>query len=417
MKKRYKKIVFLSSIGGALEFFDFTIYALFANYISKAFFPYNSLLVSLMKTFAIFAIGYLARPIGGVVFGHLGDKKGRRYAFTLSVLCMATSTLLIGMLPDYHIWGNAAPLLLVLLRLFQGFSVGGEIPAATVFAFEHVPVSYRGFAISIIFMCITFGNALAGGIGFILSKILSHQMMILWGWRIPFFIGFLLGIISYVLRQKTLETPIFRQMEKSKRLFNIPLYNLLAKARRSLIVSFFLTALSAATVFLFLYLPTYLTAVLGYHISFSYLMTTTSFISLAVAGVFFGWLSDKFTRKKLIIFGCLLSLVVGFYLFSLLTLSFQLMRWLFGILIGSTAAMVNGVYGVTISEQFQPEFRLSGMGLSYNLGLTLFGGLAPFLSTVFIKISGNILVPYYYFALCGLLTLAAGFFVISNKQN
>jgi MFS family permease len=407
MNKNSRKIIFLSSVGGALEFFDFTIYALFAPYISVAFFPSENKFISLIATFAVFAVGYFARPLGGVVFGHIGDKKGRRFAFSLSVLLMALATLLIGCLPTYQTWGLLAPMLLILLRLMQGFSVGGEIPGATIFTAEHIPMAQRGFAVGTVFMFVTLGNAIASSIGLTLVKLLSHQAMQAWGWRIPFVIGFLLGLVGYIIRKKALETPLFTELEVKKMLLRIPVLESLKHAKQQLMVGFLLTALSAATIFIFLYLPTYLTTILHYQIAYSYLLSTISFITLALCGPLCGFLSDKIGRKKVLIWGSILCIVVGYVLFKQLIAHGFLMPWLFVIGMGIIVALVNGTYGIAICEQFSPAFRASGMGLSYNLGFAIFGGLAPLASTYFIHVSGSAMAPYYYLLVCGLLTLFA----------
>ena len=417
MNKNHYKIILLSSLGGALEFFDFTIYALFAPYIAQVFFPVHNQTLSLIETFSVFTIGYLARPIGGLLMGRLGDKKGRRFSFTLSLFLMALSTLLIGLLPGYKTIGLLSPMLLVMFRLLQGFSVGGEIPSATIFTLEHLPYNRRGFAIGTIFMCITFGNALASIMGYGLTNSLSHSYMLAWGWRVPFIVGFFLSIISYILRKNTLETPTFNALIEKKKLLIAPITQLIRTDKKTLLMSFLLTALSAATVFIFLYLPTYLSTVLNYHISRSYLISTISFITLAIASPVFGLLSDRIGRKKVLVAGSLASIVIGYILFKMLTLHAIAMPWVFGIGLGLLVGTVNGSYAATIAEQFTPAIRNSGMGLSYNLGFALFGSLAPLLLTYFIKLSGNNMMPYYYFLICGLLTFIASVFFKVNEIN
>ncbi len=405
------KVILLASLGGALEFFDFTIYALFAIYISQAFFPSHNHLISMIETFAVFAVGYLARPLGGIFFGHLGDKKGRRFAFTAAVLIMALSTLLIGCLPSYQQWGITSPLLLVLLRLLQGFSVGGEIPGATIFTLEHVPKKIRGVSVAIVFMCVTLGNVLAALIGFTLTSTFTHHQMLAWGWRIPFFIGFLLGIISYLLRKRCFETPVFTKLTNQNLILSKPLLTLLQTNKRQILVSVSLTALSAATIFIFLYLPSYLTTILHYPVKKTYLVSTLAFITLAILGPLFGFISDIASRRMVIILGSFLSLILGYFLFRGLVKHSEGMPWLFAITLGTSVALVNGTYGVAIAEQFNAAKRYSGMGFSYNLGFALFGGLAPLISTFFIKLSGQTMAPYYFLLLCGLLTFIASFFV------
>ncbi|ODN41756.1 hypothetical protein BGC07_00610 [Piscirickettsia litoralis] len=156
-------------------------------------------------TFGIFAIGYFARPLGGIVFGFIGDKLGRRYTFSVSILLMACCTLLIGLLPGYSHLGILAPILLTLLRIIQGVSLGGEIPGSSIFTAEHLfDKNKRGFAVGIIFMCITLGNVLGGLTGAVLTHHFNQSQMISWGWRIPFMIGFIAGIVSFFLRKKTI---------------------------------------------------------------------------------------------------------------------------------------------------------------------------------------------------------------------
>ncbi|AHE67589.1 arabinose efflux permease [Legionella oakridgensis ATCC 33761 = DSM 21215] len=233
MTKEQYKIVGLTAIAGALEFYDFTIYALFAPYISQHFFAHSNPLIALINTFLVFALGYLARPLGGIVFGHLGDKFGRKFAFSLSVFIMAIATLCIGCLPDYQSIGVMAPLSLLGLRLLQGFSVGGEIPGAAVFTIEHVPLNKRGFSIGFVFMCITLGNSLGALVGLFLTCLLNQEQMMSWGWRVPFVVGFILGILSYFIRKRTFETPVFLAMMKEGTLQRKPVLILLKSSRKN----------------------------------------------------------------------------------------------------------------------------------------------------------------------------------------
>lgn len=315
MIKEQYKIVGLTAIGGALEFYDFTIYALFAPYISQHFFSNGNQFIGLINTFAIFALGYFARPLGGIVFGHLGDKFGRKYAFSLAIFMMATATLLMGCLPPYASIGIAAPIILIILRLIQGFSVGGEIPGATVFTIEHVPSNKRGFAIGFVFMCITLGNTLGAGMGFILTTLLNSEQMMAWGWRIPFIVGFFLGIISYIIRKKSTETPVFMAMLAENKLHRVPFFGMLKLSPIKLLSAFLLTAVTSSIISLFLYLPTYLSSMLSINISHAYLMNLFAFLSFAVMTVFFGRISDYVDRKKLLMTGALCLMIIAYPFF------------------------------------------------------------------------------------------------------
>ncbi|MCP3966985.1 MAG: MHS family MFS transporter [Lentisphaerae bacterium] len=410
LMRKETRTVILSSIGGSLEFFDFTIYALFAPYIRQVFFPAQDAITGLLSTFGVFALGYLARPLGGIIFGYLGDCYGRCIAFSSCIFIMAVSTLFIGLLPGYNNIGVAAPIVLTLLRIIQGISVGGEIPGSCIFTAEHLFKKRRGLAIGIIFMFITLGNFWGSALGYVLEKLIKQPEMLNWGWRIPFIIGFVVGILSYFLRKKVYETSIYNNMKESDKIEKFPLLTLIRKKPGLILVGFGLTALSAATVSFILYLPSYLTVILGEKAASSYLVTTCGFLTLAFCSMVFGFISDCIGRKLVIITGAVLSAICGYAAFYMVTHTGGGHALEFAIWIAATVGIVNGVYGISITELFPANVRASGMGLSFNMGLALIGGLSPFLFTYFIKITGSLMAPYYIFGVCAVITCVSGIF-------
>ena len=407
MTKNQYKIVGLTAIGGALEFYDFTIYALFAPYISRHFFSNTNQLIGLINTFAVFALGYLARPLGGVVFGHLGDKFGRKFAFSWAIFIMATSTLFMGCLPTYQSIGMAAPVFLIGLRLIQGFSVGGEIPGAAVFTIEHVPFGQRGFAIGLVFMCITLGNTLGAGMGLLLTTILKQQQMMSWGWRIPFIVGFFLGIISYIIRKKSIETPVFVAMLEGDHLHRAPFLGMLRLSPFKLLTAFMLTAATSSIISLFLYLPTYLSTIVKINVSHAYLINLFAFLSFALMTAFIGRISDYVNRKKLLMAGALLLITFSYPLFYGLRIFDASFIWVFTLCFAVFGGMINGSYVVLITELFPANLRYSAVGFSYSLGVAVFGGIAPLAFTWLIQRLTTPEAPALYLLVCATLTLFA----------
>lgn len=404
------KIIGLSSVGGALEFFEFTIYALFAQYIGVHFFANSNSTTLLITTFGVYALGYLARPFGGVLFGHLGDKYGRKNAFTLTILLMAIATLLIGCLPTYQTIGISAPLILICLRLVQGFSVGGEIAGATVFTAEHLPARRRGLGIGIVFMGITLGNTLGGIVGFTLNYWLGDAAMMAWGWRLPFLIGFLLGIFSYLIRKNTVETPIFREMETKKVLESIPLFALFKASSKSILMGMALMAISSTMISFFLYLPVYLSHFLHFKMTQSFLLNIISFLILATLTAVFGGISDYINRKYLALAGCFSMAIFGYIGFNFFLAPNTADIFIFVCLLAAGSSLINGCYALLIAELFPPNVRYSGMALSYSAGVAIFGGFGPLAFTFLTKTFHSIQAPYYYLLCCILITLFALFF-------
>lgn len=237
------KTLSLSALGGALEFYDFIVYAFFAGMISELFFPpHMPEWLKLLQTFGIFAAGYLSRPFGGIIMAHFGDLVGRKRMFALSILLMAIPTFAIGLLPTYATIGVFAPLLLLLMRVMQGAAIGGEIPGAWVFVSEHVPANRMGLACGILTSGLTLGILIGSLVYMLLNSVMTQETLRDYGWRIPFLLGGIFGFMTMYLRRWLKETPIFIEMQERKKLAqDLPLKSVLMKHRESVVVSMLLT--------------------------------------------------------------------------------------------------------------------------------------------------------------------------------
>lgn len=413
MKFSDHKIIWLTVIGSGLEYFDFTIYALFAHYISLNFFPQNNAFIALMNTFTIFAIGYLARPLGAIILGHIGDKYGRKHAFTYAILVMATATLLIGCLPSYNIIGIAAPILLVLLRLIQGVSLGGEVGGAITFTLEHYENKRKGMMQAFVIVGMCFSGTIAGIIGYILTHFLSSQQMAQWGWRLPFIFGFFLGLIGYTLRRQCLETPAFLTVLKENTTEKIPFITLSRQYPREMLRGFCLAVMSACITSFFLFSPTYLSMHATFPSNAGFAVSSAGFLSLGLTSLLAGTISDRLDYKYLFIISGLLTILVGYPVFHLIiglpAYTVATLPIVSGaiILVAITVGISNGIYAIAIADQFPTKVRYSGIGFCQNLSFALVGGTAPLIFTSLIKITGNLMAPYYYLVACAIVMLIA----------
>lgn len=411
-----RKVIFLSSLGGSLEFYDFIIYVFFSSELSQLFFPKTNHLASLMEIYVIFALGYLVRPIGGLIFSHFGDKYGRKKTFVITLMMMALPTLFIGLLPTHATLGSWASLSLIILRLIQGLSVGGEIPGAITFAGEHVSAKYRGLTCAIIFFGINFGLILGSGVSALLMMVCSHEQILAWAWRLPFLFGGLLGIMSIHLRKKLTETPTFKLAQSYSNKPPFPILEVLRHHRLEIFQGIALTWLDAViTCLLFLYLPTYLTSVLHYPKEIINILNTFSLTLTAILFVGFGWLSDHIGRRIFLLIGSLSFSVFGYGFFYLLAQQQIVYVVIVMSAIALFSACISGIYTCTIIELFPTTVRYTGMALSYNIGYAIFGGLTPLIATGLIHLTGNILSPSFYL-IASATVCFLGALTIKNKQ-
>lgn len=413
-----KKIIFLASLGGALEFYDFIIYVVFAPIIGKIFFPQTDALAALLSIYAVFAIGYLIRPLGGVLFSHFGDKYGRKKTFLYSVMLMAIPTVCIGFLPTYQHVGIIASCLLIFFRLLQGLSIGGEIPGALTFTCEHVNAKHRGFVCGIIYACLNLGIILGSFISFLLTSLLSEEQLTTFGWRIPFILGGLLGVVSYFIRQQMTESPLYLAFQETGQQSRVPLFEALIHHWRSILQGVGITIMGAVCINLvFLYMPGYLSLILGYPIQQVNFLTTCNLILYTVLLLIVCWYSDKINKRLPILGIATLGFLCMSYVLFLGLSQQTFMAMFFSLFLFAILSAGISVYPAILIDLFPTSIRYTGLAISYNIAYGLFGGVSPLIATYLIQTTSNILTPSFYLMLSASICLIAIFTIKIHKNK
>lgn len=402
---RYK-LALAVSIGGLLELYDFLIYGLMASYIAGNFFPPENTFTALLGTFATFAVGYLARPLGGILFGHLGDRYGRKATFALSMFLMAASTALMGCLPTYSTIGILAPSILVALRLIQGVSLGGEVPGAITYLSESAP-GRQGLVIGILFMSLMVGIAFGTFVHGLLTLYLDQPAMMEWGWRIPFWLGGMLGIVSYQIRRRFSESGYFLALDRSKQRSSQPFLILIRHHLKGFICGLLIMALCGATVTIYgVYMPGYLTSLLGFPPNEVSWHTTLAFIILSPVCVLGGLLTGQINRKWLLLLTAVAVASLSWPAFRYFASEGARLEQVM-LICALFTGISSGVLPPLLVNCFPTEIRYTGIAASYNISFSLFGGLAPLISTLLVKESGRISEPAIYVIIIALVSLLA----------
>ena len=399
----YRMIV-AATIGNVLEWFDFVVYGFFAVTLAEVFFPAGNPTVSLLITFGAFGLAYFVRPLGAIVVGGFTDRAGRKAGLLLSITLMMIGTTLMAVTPGYATIGLAAPIIITLARLLQGFSVGGEFGSAVSFLAEHGG-GRRGFAASWQFATGGMITALASLFGVILTTLLTHQQLVDWGWRIPYFFGMLVGPAGLYIRAKVVETPEFVEAELPP---TIPLTDLLRRHPLPVLLALGISIISNSSFYILAYIPTYGQKTLHLPASTGFTATLVGGLILAIGCPLFGHWSDKISRPLLMVITCWLFVLTSYPSFWLMAAFPSLAACIIAVgWLQLVKAGYSGVLPSLLSEQFPVEVRAIGVSLSFSTAVSIFGGLAPLVATWLIAQTGDPLSPSYYLIFTAALSLAA----------
>ena len=399
--------------GNVLEWYDFTVYGFLATVIGSQFFPNEDKVVQLISAFGIFAAGYLMRPIGGVIFGHIGDKYGRKKALLYSVLLMAIPTTLIAFLPTYATIGWFSALLLMLLRLFQGLSVGGEFTGSISFLVEKAPKGRRGFFGSWSTFGVFGGMLIGSGAASIVTAVFSTEQLHDFGWRIPFLFGAVIGVVGLYLRKGMGDDEHFEKMKAKQTSEKTPLAEFWANYKLSAIKIMLLSWSFGVSVYLiFIFLPSYLHTFHNVKLAEALSAHSIAIIALMLMIPYFGYLNDKVGRKTILFIS-----LIGFVVFSYPLFSLMFENTFKAILISMLAfsvleALFQSAMPALMTEMFPAKVRYTGLSISYNLSMAIFGGTTPLVCAWLVKVSGgNVWMPAYYLIATSLIGIVTLFFI------
>lgn len=407
-KNTRRRVVAASFVGNFVEWFDYAVYGYLATTIATAFFPEADRQVALLSTFALFAVSFLVRPIGGFVWGSIGDRVGRRTALSWSILIMSLATFCMALIPSYALIGFWAPVLLLIIRVVQGFSASGEYAGASAFLVEYAPPNRRGLYAAVVPASTAAGLLLGSLLAALLTGLLSTEQMNSWGWRLPFLLAAPMGLIGRYIRTKLEDTPVFQQLLDEEDVDKTPVMDLFRNHWRALIIATGAVLLNAVGFYVILsYMPTYLSEEIGLGSTESYLATTIALLTYIGFILLTGMLSDRYGRKKVLIAASVCFILFTVPAFMLLNTDSFLVIVLVQILLGAMLTLNDGTLPSFLAEMFPTQVRYSGFAVSFNLSNALFGGTAPFVATLLITWSGSDLAPAWYLAAAALITLIA----------
>ncbi|SAK83704.1 membrane protein [Caballeronia pedi] len=413
-----RRAIIATVLGNGLEWFDFTVYSFFAVTIAKLFFPTGNELTSVLLTVATFGVGFFMRPVGGIVLGVYADKVGRKAALSLTILLMAFGTALIGIAPTFEQAGLFAPLVIVVARLLQGFSAGGEMGGATAFLTEYAPPEKRAFYSSWIQSSIGFAVLLGAATGAFVTSSLDAAALNSWGWRVPFLLGIIVGPVGYYIRSHIEETPAFAAVSDEAKAKS-PLAEVLSNFPRETFASFSMVILwTVCTYVLLFYMPTYSVRTL-------HLPQSTGLVAGMMGGVMImcfspviGTLADRYGRRPFLSGAALAILVLAWPMFAWINAapglaSLLVFQAVFGVLI----AAYTGPILAAFAELFPTKVLSTGLSVAYNFAVTIFGGFAPFLITWLIAKTGSNMAPAIYVMIAAAISFAGTRFIKDAAQR
>ena len=405
LSQRFKTIAIIN-LGAVLEWFEFCLYGYLATYLSILFFPKEDQVAGLITVFGVFAASYLMRPLGGFILGSIGDRFGRRYAIRLSMMLMCVPMLLMALMPTYESAGIWAILILIIARMIQGLSIGGEYTGILVALAESSSSKYRGFTSSLAGLASQVGVILSATTIGILSSLLTKQEMLAYGWRIAFAIGFVLAVVSTILQNKAKESPFFLELESDEKVSKHPLKDALTGPKMPLVWTFVLTGyVGIAYYMMATYLPNILILNRGFDVGNIMFITVIVSSIYAIVSPLFGFLSDIYGRKPLLYIPIILITLLIYPMFIMFNssglINILIAQLIFALLISAMTAS----FQITVAELFPTEHRYSGMSAAYNTGNAIFAGTTPMICIWISGVFNSNYAPSFYMIIASIITL------------
>lgn len=409
---KQKRIISAGLVGNILEWYDFAIYGFFAATIGMHFFPSDNPTTSLVASFGAFAAGFLMRPIGAILFGRIGDLIGRKQMLVLSIMLMAIPTFIIGLLPTHEQIGITAAVLMVLMRMLQGLSVGGEYTGSIIYLIENAPKQRRGLFGSFSPVGATMGILLGSAVGALINGSLSEAAVHEWGWRIPFLSGILIAVVGWLIRRKLPDAPIAQNRSKA------PLKEAFCENSKPMWQIIGLNTMGAVVFYmLFIYLPSWMATEVGETKARSLEINTFSLLILLLGTIFFAWLSDRIGRRPLLLFSTLFLVLFSYPLVWLMNHQDYHLIIIGQGLFALVFSMFVGVMPATLVELFPWKIRATAVSVGYNLPYAVFGGTAPMVATWLVFSSNNPLVISYYLMIVAALAFVVSLRLKESKDN
>ncbi|XVN42769.1 MAG: MFS transporter [Candidatus Rickettsia vulgarisii] len=389
------KSVFLSAISGnILEYYDFTVYSVFSSVIGRTFFPSDSEFIQILLSLGVFAVGFVTRPIGGILFGCIGDKYGRRTSLIISMLGMTIPTFIMGLVPSYYDIGIYAPITLVVMRLLQGLCISGEGAGAAIFILEHHQNLRPGLTAGLVHGSNIAGTLIATLLGIIIEQYFFH---IDFAWRFAFLLGGFMGLVGFYLRLRVSETPIFKMLANQKKILKAPFSSVVRTAWKAMFLTFCAGAVASSVMYL---VKSYVNV---YYHNVLHLNNTTALIYLLYASFIamitmplFGGLADVIGKFRMIALAAIAVFILALPTLVSMSLSASWQQLMALTVLASVSGAISSSAYIFIISIFTPEQKFSGVAFSYNLGIAIFGGTSPIISRLLVEKTGLFYAPAFY---------------------
>jgi MFS transporter, MHS family, proline/betaine transporter len=406
--RRTALVVRGGTIGTAVEYYDFGIYGYTATTLALVFFSGGSEASALLATLALFAVAFFVRPIGGVIFGHIGDRMGRRLALTLTVMGMCGATAAIGLIPSYAAIGLGAPVLLLLARLLQGICAGGEIGGAATYIAESCDEKRRGFLTSMTEFGSMIGLILASAVVAAVAWLTTPDQLHDWAWRIPFLISLPLGIVGLLIRLRLEDSPAFKAVEDKGEVVSTPIVQVIKSHRAALLRVIGINALASPGYYVaFVYSNIFLQQVAGMTATAAAWITTLTLVLATITIPFAALASDRYGRRPVLAVGSIGLMVLAYPAFMLMDSHVILLAMLGQASLGICEGIIMGALMAAMAEQFPTTVRYTGLALGFNLGASIFGGASPYVATWLIAATGVALAPSFILVVLAFAAIAA----------